>query len=331
MAEIKKDSVSIIIVTWNSAKFIADCLESILEQSYRNFEIIVVDNNSEDETVRLVQKFRKKFKRLKIIKNEENAGFAAGNNIGLRSAVGEYVLFLNPDTRMDKDFIKRAISGFDYETVGAVSGLILRFDGKTIDSAGQSPGKNRRPIERGYGKQIEEKYLKKGYCFSVCGAAALYKMAVIEKIKIEGEFFDEEFFAFYEDLDVGWRMNLFGYRCRYMPDAVVYHHRGGSRSGGGFAARHFQIAGRAPQIQANIIRNRWYTILKNDSLLNYLLHLPWIAVQEMKTAVYLVIFRRDIIINVYKQFFIKLPSMWKKRKINMKNKKTNSALIRKRM
>jgi GT2 family glycosyltransferase len=148
--------------------------------------------------------------------------------------------------------------------LGGLSGLILCFDVKTLDSAGQTLGKNRRPIERGYGKQLEKKYLKEGYCFSVCGAAALYRREAIEKIKIEDEFFDEEFFAFYEDLDAGWRLNLLGYRCKYIPKALVYHHRGGSRIGDSFVAKHFQIGGRPPKIQADIIRNRWLTILKND-------------------------------------------------------------------
>lgn len=321
MDEMKRGFVSIIVVTWNGERFIEDCLSSIYAQDYAKFEIILVDNSSTDSTMEVARKKFGKSPNLTIIENDLNRGFCAANNIGLSSVEGEFVLFLNPDTKMAPDFLDIALKEFEDPAVGSVSGKILRFDGKTIDSAGQFLGRNRRPIERGYGTVDKDEYTLPRRCFSVCGAAALYRRDLVEILKINGQFFDEDYFAFYEDLDTGWRMNLYGFECRYAPSAVIYHHRGGSKPDKKGLAARFQIAGRPPAIQAAIIRNRWYTIIKNDSVINYLLDFPFIMVQELKTVVYMLFFRLDIILPVYGGFFRELPSLLsKRRKIRSKAK-----------
>lgn len=332
MDEMIKDvPVSIIIVTWNSEKFIKDAVETALAQSHKNLEIIIIDNGSSDNTVKTVRKLFPKNKQVKLTANKYNIGFAAANNQGLYIASGEFVLFLNPDTKLDKKFLSNALKAFADTSVGAVSGKILRFDRKTIDSAGQTLAKNRRTLERGYGKPDEAKYSREGFCFSVCGAAAFYRRKTITDLSINGQFFDESYFAFYEDLDAGWRLNLFGWRCKYVPSAVVYHHRGGSNVSKRKLAGHFQIAGKSSDIQADIIRNRWYTIIKNDNIFNFIIHSPWIFIQDLKTFIYLLCFNRKIIKKVFKVFFLRLPELRAKRKIINKKVKIKPGTIRKRM
>lgn len=324
-------TVSIIIVTWNSEGFIKDAVDTALSQSHKAEEIIIIDNGSSDGTVRQLKRLYSKNKKVKFLFNNYNIGFAAANNQGLYIAKGDFILFLNPDTKLDKNFLKNALKGFDDPYAGAVSGKILRFDRKTIDSAGQMLGRNRRPIERGYGKPDGKQYNTETYCFSVCGAAAFYKKEAIVDLSIDGQFFDDDYFAFYEDLDSGWRLNLFGWKCKYVPKAVVYHHRGGSNVRKQGLSKYFQIAAKNPAVQADIIRNRWYTIIKNDHLLNYLLHFPWIFLYELKTFVYLIFFKRSIIGEIIKLYIRKLPELGKKRKKIKRKIIEKPGTIRKRM
>jgi GT2 family glycosyltransferase len=324
-------TVSIIIVSWNSEPFIKDAVDTALSQIYNKLEVIVIDNGSTDGTVRVLKRNYSKNKKVKFIFNQYNIGFSAANNQGLYIAKGDFILFLNPDTKLDKNFLKYALLGFDDPKVGAISGKILRFDGKTIDSAGQMLGRNRRAIERGYGRPDGTTYGIESYCFSVCGAAAFYRRETINNISIEGQLFDDNYFAFYEDLDTGWRMNLFGWRCKYIPKAIVYHHRGGSNVNKKGLSKFYQIAAKNPNIQADIIRNRWYTIIKNDHPFNYILHFPWIFLYEIKTIGYLLLFNRKIIGSIFKVFRRQSPLLRKKRKLIKKKTLENPGTIRKRM
>lgn len=328
----KDGLVSIIIVTWNAERFIQDCLNTIKNQSYNRYEIIIVDNGSTDKTIELAEEFKNSFKsNLKIIKNNTNTGFCRANNIGLEQAIGEYVLFLNPDTRLDVNYLRNAFDGFKSDEIGAVSGRILRFDEQTIDSTGQSLAKNRRPVERGYNQLQKEEFLAPGFCFSVCGAAAFYRRLVVDELKISGQFFDEDYFAFYEDLDTGWRMNLYGYKCYYEPNAVLYHHRGGSNAQRKGFLKKYQITGRNSRIQIDIIKNRWLTILKNDNILNYLLDSPFIIIQEIKTFLYLFFLRPWLLPKVYYKYFRLIGSAFRKRRIINSKRKISSFEIRRRM
>jgi GT2 family glycosyltransferase len=330
--EVKSDRlVSIIIVTWNSEGFIKDAVTTALKQEYGNLEIIIIDNGSSDKTVKTIKNLYSKNKQVRLITNKFNIGFAAANNQGLYIAGGEYILFLNPDTKLDRKYLAKALKAFEDLSVGAVSGKILRFDGKTIDSAGQMLAKNRRAVERGYGKPDGGKYSAEAFCFSVCGAAALYRREAIVEISINGQFFDESYFAFYEDLDVGWRLNLLGWRCKYLPGAVVYHQRGGSNVNRKVLSGFFQIAGKSSDVQADIIRNRWYTIIKNDHIFNFALNFPWIFFQDFKTMIYLLFFNRKIISKVFRTFFHQLPPLKEKRKIINRKIKIGPGTIRKRM
>lgn len=324
-------TVSVIIITWNSERFVKDAVDAVLSQNYDDFELIIVDNGSTDGTARTIRKNYSKDKRVRFIFNKFNIGFSAANNQGFYIAKGDYILFLNPDTKLDKNYLRQALKGFEDSSVGAVSGRILRFDRKTIDSAGQTLGKNRRAIERGYGKPDCDEYQQESYCFSVCGAAAFYRRKAIIDISLNGQFFDEGYFAFYEDLDAGWRLNLMGWRCRYLPKAVVYHHRGGSNLTNKGLSRFYQIAAKSPNVQADIICNRWYTILKNDNLFNYLVHFPWIIIYEIKTFCYLLFFNRKIFRKVFKAFFRRYEDMRKKRRLIKRKTVIGPGTVRKRM
>lgn len=288
--------VSVIIVSWNSKRFLSGCLCSIKKQSSQPIEMIVVDNGSDDGSAELV---KKQFKEVRLLQNEANLGFCRANNQALAYAQGEYILFLNADIILEKDYLREALSSFQLSgNIGMVSGKLLRFDRKTIDSTGQFRSKARRAIERGYGQPDQGQYEEAGYIFSVCGAAALYRRQMIEGIKLAGEFFDEDYFAFYEDLDVGWRANLLGWKGYYNPRAVAYHFRGGSQSNRGWFSRFSQFSQRPVELKFHIIKNRYLTIIKNDRWRDFLLDLPSFLKWELLIYGYLLFFSPKLLFRL---------------------------------
>jgi len=274
------------VVSWNSRRFLSDCLRSVAAQTRREVELIVVDNGSTDGSADFVAA---EFPSATLIRNSSNEGFCRANNAALKRATGVFILCLNADAILEPDFIENALAGFRaIHRVGMVSGKILRFDGVTIDSAGQMLTRARRIVDRGYGERDAPRFDEPGEIFSVCGAAALYWRAMIDSVSTDGEFFDESFFAFGEDMDVAWRAQRAGFRAWYQPSARVRHFRGGSQTGKpGLLGRFFQTARRPAGIRAHIVKNRWLMILKNDTLRAYLKDLPFIAAWEAAQGLWL--------------------------------------------
>jgi GT2 family glycosyltransferase len=221
--------VSVTIVTFNSAQFISKCLRYVLEQNYPDVEVIVVDNASIDETLRLVEQF---VDRVRLVPNRENIGFAAGQNQAIALSSGDWILTLNPDVRLSSDFISRAITAAECDNVGSVSGKLLRMGAdfeipisRVLDSTGIYFTPALRHFDRGSGEPDSAAYEQLEYVFGVTGAAALYKRKMIEDVSIQGEFFDSDFFAYREDADLAWRAQLLGWKCLYVPGAIAYHVR----------------------------------------------------------------------------------------------------------
>ncbi len=285
--------VSVIIVTYNGEKFIKKLIESVAEQTFKDIELIVVDNASKDKTVEIISEFREKFDfPYKTIILEKNLGYTGGVNLGIKNSSGDFTLILNQDTYLEKDFIEKALKGFEDKEVGLVSGKILRFDKETIDSTGQFLSLSLYPVERDYNKKASD-IERKREIFSVCGAVAFYRRKTLEDIKIDDEYFDKDFFMFFDDIDIGWRANIRGWKGIYVSDAIAYHFRSGTVIKRG---KLFLTFKRSPLIQYHIIKNRYLTLLKNVRLSQLLLHLPFI-------------FFRDI---VYLLVIIKNPSILKK-------------------
>ncbi|MFH1288585.1 MAG: glycosyltransferase family 2 protein [bacterium] len=337
--------ISIIIINWNGEKFLQACLESVSTQSYGPIEIVLVDNASKDNS--LVNLPRE----VVLIKNEVNKGFCAAANQGIKRSKGEFIVLLNHDVTLDKSFIKNIVETFLIaETVGMVSGKILRMDGKIIDSAGQFMNCWAKPVERGYNQPDHGQFEEKMESFSVCGAVACYRRKMLEDVKIplnppftkgetennshftKGEiqlgvggfeYFDEDFFAFYEDLDLGWRARLRGWKALYNPKAVAYHYRGGTQT----KNHRFQILGRPKDIQLKIIFNRYLTIIKNVSKIHFLLYFPFFFARSIIDLFFIIFYIPDSphIFNEIKLF----KSAWEKRVIIQARRLTQDKVIRK--
>src|ERR1700735_5322774 len=224
------DLISVTIVTYNSGRFIKRCLESVLEQKYPNLEVIIIDNASTDGTVDILEQFGDQ---CRIHYNDENIGFAAAQNQAINLSSGDWVLTLNPDVLLLKNFIQALIDAGQMDPkVGSVCGKLLTIratfdlpEKQLVDSTGIYFTPMLRHLDRGSQEVDNGHYLNFEYVFGATAAAALYRRQMIDDISIADEFFDPDFFVYREDADVAWRAQLMGWRCIYTPHARGYHVR----------------------------------------------------------------------------------------------------------
>ena len=309
--------VSVIIVNRDRKTYLRNCLDSLLNQTHSPIEIIVVDNGSADGSQKML---KEEFAQVKLITNEHNELYCRAQNQGIKVAEGEYIISLNNDVVLEKDFVEEALKAANInERIGMVCGKIMSWDGLSVDSAGQMLGRSRRPIERGYKKKDTGTYDEPCYIFSAGGVAPLYKRKMLEEIRIEGEYFDESYGMFYEDLDIAWRANLFGWRGFYDPHALAYHRRGGTAKA--YVPRinllkKYDLAYLSPELKVSLVKNRYMTILKNDSLRDFLINLPYIIGYEIKLWTYIIFFKPCLIPRLIKNISCLKTALRKRRKIN---------------
>jgi len=211
--------ISVFIPNWNGSSYLKICLESLQRQSYSDFEIIVVDNGSTDDSLVLLKTRFSPF--IKLIELPENKGFDYAINRGIEHSQGEFIATLNNDTEVDPQWLQELLKGMYYgERVGMCASKILFFHNrKVIDKAGhllypdgQNRGRGCQERDQGQYDRIEEVIFP-----DAC--AALYRRSMLEEIGL----FEETFFAYGDDAELGLRAQLFGWRCIYIPTAVVYH------------------------------------------------------------------------------------------------------------
>jgi GT2 family glycosyltransferase len=249
--------VSVVIPNWNGMHCLPACLSSLKKQSLRDFEIIVVDNGSSDNSVHFITN---EYPSVKLIKLPVNSGFAAACNLGIRNAYGKYVAVLNNDTEVMPEWLESLISAASRdEKIGMVaSKILLDLETREIDSAGMliypdgiGKQRGRWEIDNGQFDQEQEVLFP-----SAC--AALYDMGMLHEIGL----FDEEFFAYCEDTDIGLRGRLAGWKAVFAPKAVVYH-------------KYSVTSGRYSSFKAfQIERNRIWVGIKNFPL-TWVLMMPY--------------------------------------------------------
>lgn len=261
--------VSVLLLTWNSRDVVGEAIASALAQTHPNVEVIVLDNHSQDGTAEeVVRRFPG---RVQVVRAERNTGFAEGCNRLLLLARGEFLVLLNPDARLDPTYLQRALPAFEDPRVGIVAGLLMRPDGTLVDSSGQFLARSRKVIDRGFGRPFDPHRDTQSPVLSACGAAALYRRKMVEDLSDSGAFFDPSYFAFYEDLEVGWRAWRAGWRAVCVPAARGVHQRaGGAERGWGLAFR------RTDEILSHIVVNRWLMMVRHDRFWSLVRDLPWI-------------------------------------------------------
>lgn len=220
--------VTIIIPNINGIKHLESCYPSILKQSHDNYKIILVDNNSTDGSVEYTLA---EFPMIEIVKFGHNTGFAKAVNAGIEIALNKYnspfILLLNNDIELTNNFLEEALNTFQNEPGADMIAVKMMnfFDRSIIDDTGNFiTKKGGTSYPRGNAERDTGQYDTPGYIFGACAGAAFYRKTVFEKIGL----FDEEFFAYLEDIDLSFRAQLSGLKCYYQPKSICFHKRGGS-------------------------------------------------------------------------------------------------------
>ncbi|GIW61551.1 MAG: hypothetical protein KatS3mg089_0403 [Patescibacteria group bacterium] len=255
----KKPLVSIIISNLNGREWLDQCLKSLRYQTFDNFEIIMVDNVSKDDSVAFV---KKNYPEVRVIENKQDLGFSGGNNVGVQYAHGEYVLLLNNDTRVTKDYLKNFIKAFqEIPRLGAAqSKMILMKDPNKLDACGAYWTDTTFLYHIGY---LQDQNLKKFNVpfpvFTNKGASMLIRKDLINKIGL----FDDDFWCYYEETDFCHRVWMAGYECWYYPKAVMYHAMGGTT-----------LRFKNDYIQFHNFKNKLLSFLKNFELKSLIYIIP---------------------------------------------------------
>jgi GT2 family glycosyltransferase len=246
--------VSVIIPNWNGGSLLPTCLDSLRRQTLRQHEVIVVDNASSDGSVALV---KNDYPEVRLITMPRNRLFAGATNEGIRQATGDIIALLNNDTEADPHWLEELCRALDrHPEVGFCASKMLLFDRRNvINSAGDYYGVDGIPGNRGVWEYDNGQFDEETYVFGACGGAAAYRRAMLDDIGL----FDEDLVAYCEDVDLNFRAQLAGYRCLFVPSAIVYHRL--SATGGGpiasyYCGRNF-IAVLAKDVPGGIIRRHW--------------------------------------------------------------------------
>ena len=225
MAENTPGTISVVIPTYNGIAYIADCLDSLRDQLRTPDEIVLVDDGSTDGTASLVGK---SYPEVRYIGLDPNRGFAAAVNEGIRHCSGTYVALLNNDTRVAPEWLRELEKALAARpSVGFCCSKMLFADRPdVINSIGIGFTRAGMAMDVGYGQKDGERFERPRPIFGACAGAAMYRRALFDEVGL----FDEDFFMWYEDVDLSFRAQLAGYECAYVPTAVVYHVGGGTAS-----------------------------------------------------------------------------------------------------
>jgi len=231
--------VAVGIINYRDYRHLPVCLDSVKRQSLTPDLVMVLDNQSSVGEIRAVASA---YPEVQMLTMTENLGYSGGANRLIREAdEHDYILLLNPDAVLDPRCLQEMVRAMESAPgVGSVGGKLLlgdsQLDGgqtdttpRLLDSTGHLIFRSRRIIDRGHGELDVGQYETPEEVFSICGAAVLFRRAMLEEVQIDGEYFDEDFFAYKEDVDICWRAQLLGWSSIYNPVAIAYHLRGWKR------------------------------------------------------------------------------------------------------
>jgi GT2 family glycosyltransferase len=257
--------ISVVIPNWNGAEHLVTCLNSLRRQTYPRVEVIVADNDSHDGSLALLES---QYPEVKVVGLDENRGYAGGVNAGIAAAEGEILAILNNDTEADPRWLEELWAGLErHPEAGSATSKILLFDRrKIINSTGDLFTTEGVPVNRGVWEEDEGQFDEEDKVFSPCGGACAVRRSVLEDLasRGQGEPFDEDFFAYCEDVDLGWRSQLAGYQCLYVPTAKIYHKlsaTGGGKIASYYTGRNF-IYVLAKDYPASLFRKHWPRVLR---------------------------------------------------------------------
>jgi hypothetical protein len=252
---------SIVIPNWNGKHFLKTCLDSLSIQTFKDFEIVIVDNGSTDGSVGFL---KENYPDVRVVRFPENRGFSVAVNEGIKASKGEYIALLNNDTEVDSKWLEELVNALDrYPEAGFCASKMLNYYRRNIvDTAGDGFSRYGLAFKRGGRKEDGQEYSREENLFGACAGAAIYRKKLFDEIGL----FDEDFFAYLEDADLSFRAQLKGFRCLYVPTAVVYHMMGGTSGGKGYSFK--RMAGK--------VVNKLFVLIKNMPARLFFKNLPFI-------------------------------------------------------
>lgn len=310
--------VAVTIVTYNSGASIAACLSALFAQTFTDYSVHVVDNASTDSTLVSLERWRDRDIRVTV--NANNEYFARAQNAAIRRSDSRYVLTLNPDVVLRPPFLQAVVGAMEaFPSIGSVNGkLLLPPAGIPLDSlADQAPAaetlidgagimmlRSRRPYLRGNREPHGVACLEGAPIFGVDAAAGLYRRTMLEDLAIDGEYFDEDFVIYREDVDLAWRAQIQGWDSRYEPSALAFHQRGFHLGRGRRAMD--------PRLKRLSVRNGWLLLIKNDDLSSLVRSAPFLLPYQAKIAAGL-LFAEHSSLSALPMAAALLPRMMRKR------------------
>ncbi|MBK9053179.1 MAG: glycosyltransferase family 2 protein [Chloroflexi bacterium] len=252
---------SIIIPHYNGQQHLETCLGSLRRQTCPDFEVLLVDNGSTDGTQAYVQA---EFPEVRLIELGRNFGFTGACNAGFAAATSPILILLNNDTETHPHWLENILDAFDrHPEVGSIASRMMLFDRRDhFHTAGDFVRWDGTPGNRGVWQKDEGQYDDEEYVFSACGGAAAYRREVLEQVG----YLDDAYFFSCEDVDLGWRINLAGWRVLYLPTAVIYHKlkaTGGSVIGSYYDGRNFLYL-IVKNMPATLLRRHWRIIWRGQ-------------------------------------------------------------------
>lgn len=312
--------VSIIVVNMNGQSLLEKFLPSLAAQTYRNIEVFMVDNGSTDGSVAWVMN---NHPRITVIELNCNRGFSVANNIAIKRCHGEFILTLNTDMLLEPEFVERLVEGLASDPkAGWAAPKLFKLTEKfqkevNYDCFGHYMTKDR--FAHGVDPSVSydpEAYKSRRYVFGASGCGALYRRVMLEDVTLDGQYYDEDFFAYFEDVDLDWRAQIRGWKCLFVPEAVGYHIRGGSG-----------LKRRNPSIEACMFSNRFFMMMKNNSLAHLREDLRPILKQSMNVAGdYLKENPRAFWLGLLRLVKFTPKMLWKRRRVQRSKRATDDYL-----
>ena len=305
--------LSVIIPNWNGKHFLTECIDSLKEQTFRDFETILVDNGSTDGSAEFAEKRYGEF--IRVLRNNENLGFAGGNNIGIQAARGKYIVLLNNDTWADPHWLEELVKATQIDSLIGMWGSKIRsyFQRNKIEGIGELIYWDGLCRAQGQFEQDDGQYEVMQEILFPPGCGAMYRKSVLDEIGL----FDEDFFAYGDDTEIGIRARLAGWKCLYVPRAIIYHKNSGT------GGQH------SPFKAYYVERNRFWITLKYFPL-PLLLFTPFFTIWRFAFQAYGALSHRGaagkftqmhspwhligILFKAYGSGFRGLPKMWEKRR-----------------
>ena len=310
--------LSVNLITWNGEKYIPYLFASLRNQTFKDWELLVIDNGSSDGTAAKIEAELASFSvSAKFIKNNKNLGFAGGHNQGLRVTGGELVLFLNQDIILAPDYFEKIVGFMETRPdAAAAQGVLCKWifpDGKTdiVDSLGLRVFKNRRVVDITESDGVAE-------VFGLSGALPMFRRSALLAIKINDEIFDEDFFAYKEDVDLTYRLRLSGFKSFITDETNAWHDRTAAADRGR----------KSDFVNYHSYKNHLFVLIKNEFCANFWVDFPRIFWYEFRKFVYILLFERRTL-RALPDFFRLLPKMVKKRKIIKAQRKISAREMRK--